>query len=393
MLASFFSALQARHQIVFFGVTAGVGAVLARLFYFFRLNSAEATAVFLYLTGHLFLAVSLLHGVWGLLGTPVPEAISTGVMALVVRWAAWAGYRSFRPAWWSAIRMAILPVVWVSAAVWGTANTVQYFAPSENPLPGAEKTAEIRTVGSRPLRALPFGDTTSIANFEGPAPGSSPERWNVSDMSSPAKHFQVRRESGNQLLEVAWPEPTSEDDRSIGGGRLWADSLQLRWNPRQAPYLAWRWKIFGEDPGSQRNHVHLNSATNASVNVGRGLVVMVSVDTVRFGMGFLRRTFRYVYSPSRSTDSLYVERAEFKNLPKVSEATFVLNSAGGVGVWQTVRRNIAADYRQAFGERVPSSVDHLGVIVDFDPPFDEAHPDTLRGGIDDLRVYTTPPRD
>lgn len=392
VFASFFNALQARHQVVFFALTAGFGAALARLFFFFRLNSAEASAVFLYLIGHLFLAGSLFETIQALLGTPASETISMGFMALVVGWAAWAGYRAFRPAWWSALRMGALPVVWALAALWITGNTAWYFAPSENPLPAAEEAAKTYAVGSQTVWVLPFDKATSIANFEGQEVGSPPAKWNVSDVSGSGRHFEVREARGNRYLDLSWTEPGSKEGPSGGGGRLFPDSLQFRWNPRRAPYLTWRWKISESSSPPQQEWVHVDSTSNASVNIGSGLVVKVSVDTVRFGMAPLRRTLRYVYSPTRRADSAYVERAEFQNLPEVSAATFVVGTPDSTATWQAVRRNVAADYRQAFGERVPNSVDFIDVMVDFDPPFTEARADTLQGAVDELRVYTTPPR-
>jgi hypothetical protein len=392
VFASFFNALQTRHQVVFFAVTAGFGAVLFRLFFFFRLNSAEATAVFLYLIGHLFLAGSLFETVRALLGNPASETISVGFMALVVGWAAWAGYRAFRPAWWSALRMGALPVVWALSALWITANTAWYFAPSENPLPAGTVAAETHAVGSQTVQALPFGEATSIADFEGREIGAPPGQWNVFDGPGSGRHVEVRGNRGNRYLDLSWTEPGSKEGQSGGGGRLFTDSLQFRWNPRRAPYLAWRWRVSAVGSFSQQHQVRLDSTSNASVNIGSGLVVKVSVDTVRFGMLPLRRTLRYVYSPARRADSVYVERAEFQNLPEVSAATFVIGAPDSTASWRAVRRNVAADYRQAFGEQVPRSVDFIDVIVDFDPPFNKASPDTLRGAVDDLRVYTTPPK-
>jgi hypothetical protein len=392
VFASFFNALQTRHQVVFFAVTAGFGAVLFRFFFFFRLNSAEATAVFLYLVGHLFLAGSLFEAVQALFGIPASETISMGFLVLVVGWAAWAGYRAFRPAWWSALRMGALPVVWALAALWITANTAWYFAPSEDPLPAGTVATETHAAGSQTVWVFPFGEATSIADFEGEEIGSPPEQWNVFELSGSGRHFEVRGSGGNQHLDVSWTEPGSKEGQSAGGGRLFTDSLQFRWNPREAPYLAWRWKISEVSSAPQQEWVRLDSTSNASVNVGSGLVVRVSVDTVRFGMLPLRRTLRYVYSPTRKADSVYVERAEFQNLPEVSAATFVIGAPDSTASWRAVRRNVAADYRQAFGEQVPRSVDFIDVIVDFDPPFNKASPDTLRGAVDDLRVYTTPPK-
>lgn len=171
-------------------------------------------------------------------------------------------------------------------------------------------------------------------NFDGDPVGQLPKGWETRG-NSRLPVYQVRADpDGNHYLSAK----SQGSDVQLG--------IQLEAPFEDSPVLSWRWRA-SELPrgGDERNSKTLDSAA--------------SVYAV-FGSRLFPRILKYVWSTSVPVGS------SFKHPNSGRMVLIVVNTgAGSLGRWQQVTRDLAADYRTAFGSARPNLI-AIGVKTDSD---------------------------
>ena len=171
-------------------------------------------------------------------------------------------------------------------------------------------------------------------NFDGDPVGQLPKGWETRG-NSRLPVYQVRADpDGNQYLSAK----SQGSDVQLG--------IQFEAPFADSPVLSWRWRA-SELPrgGDERNSKTFDSAA--------------SVYAV-FGPRLFPRILKYVWSTSVPVGS------SFKHPNSGRMVLIVVNTgAGSLGRWQQVTRDLAADYRTAFGSAPPNLI-AIGVKTDSD---------------------------
>ena len=201
-----------------------------------------------------------------------------------------------------------------------------------------------------------------IDDFEGYEVNAVPSTWRYvapSGREVPAVRalekdelFHVRREQGNQYLEVKTVNESIRFSRTKKG--------TLSWNVREYPILRWRWRAH-----------HLPEGANEREKNDAGGAIYVTFDTDWLGRP---KSIKYTYSSSLPIGTV----VDFGKLYVI-----VVDSEpeSGTGEWQTVRRNLMDDYRRIFGGRPPARPLSITIWSDSDTTGDRAKVD-----FDDIEV-------
>jgi hypothetical protein len=187
--------------------------------------------------------------------------------------------------------------------------------------------------------------------FESDVVGRIPKRWETRG-NSDRPVYQVKADpDGNHYLAA----DSRGSDVQLG--------IELEAEPRAQPLkmLSWRWRISSLPSGAdERKSKTLDSAA--------------SVYAV-FGSRLLPRILKYVWSTSVPAGH------SFKHPNSGRMVIIVVNTGpASLGQWQSVSRDLAADYRAAFGSSAPRLI-AIGVKTDSDSTGTSA-----RADYDDIRL-------
>ncbi|MBT8399035.1 MAG: DUF3047 domain-containing protein [Rhodothermia bacterium] len=107
------------------------------------------------------------------------------------------------------------------------------------------------------------------------------------------------------------------------------------WDLKSHPYLQWRWKAHELPPGAREDKKSLN-------DTGAAVYVIFSIEGV-----ILKRpqTIKYTYSSTLPVGTI----VDFGSL----KAIVASSGRDGIGSWRTIKRDVASDYRAAFGKEPP----------------------------------------
>ena len=123
----------------------------------------------------------------------------------------------------------------------------------------------------------------------------------------------------------------------------------VRFRPDQYPWLSWRWRIeqsvVGED-------LQRKEGSDASARI------YVYFDSK--GLPWQKRNLDFVWSDHLPLNTLF--SSAFASTSKI---LVVDGGAATVGKWRLIERNLAEDYRRAFGE-LPTRVIAVGIMTDTD---------------------------
>jgi Protein of unknown function (DUF3047) len=185
--------------------------------------------------------------------------------------------------------------------------------------------------------------------FDSDPVGGLPKGWETRGNSS-RPVYQIKAEAdGNHYLSAESPNTDVQAGVEIEGVA------------REFPILSWRWRVW-ELPrgGDERNSRTLDSAA--------------SVYAV-FGSRLFPRILKYVWSSSVPAGTSF-------NHPNSGRMVIIVvnSGSGSRGQWQTVSRDLAADYKRAFGSSPPNLI-AIGVKTDSDSTRTSATAD-----YDDIRV-------
>ena len=186
-------------------------------------------------------------------------------------------------------------------------------------------------------------------NFSTDSLGRLPQGWQArGDSSRPV--YQVKADpDGNRYLSG----DSQSNDVQLG--------VELKADDRGFLILSWRWRVW-ELPkgGDERRSQTLDSAA--------------SVYAV-FGSRLFPRILKYVWSTSVPAGRSFEHPSSGRMVIIV-----IQGGAGALGQWQSVSRDLAADYKAAFGSAPPNLIG-IGLKTDSDSTLTSA-----RADYDDIRL-------
>jgi len=186
-------------------------------------------------------------------------------------------------------------------------------------------------------------------NFSDSPIGGIPKGWETRGNSRHAVYRVQQDSDGNRYLAAQ----SFNDDVQLG--------VSVNVRPEQYPLLSWRWRVSVLPlAADERKSKTLDSAA--------------AVYAV-FGSQLLPRVLKYVWSTSAPTGSSFPH-------PSSGRMEIVVISSGSeaLGQWQSVSRDLSADYEKAFRSRPPNLI-AIGVKTDSDSTGTHAEAD-----YDDIRL-------
>src|SRR6185369_14275622 len=155
-------------------------------------------------------------------------------------------------------------------------------------------------------------------NFNDAPVGGLPPGWQARGDSA-ASVYQIKIDvDGSRYLAAR----SNGSDTQLG--------IQVSASPQELPIISWRWRV-------------LELPQNADERFLKTMDSAAAVYAV-FSPRLVPRIIKYVWSTSVPA------RTSFKHPKSGRMAIFVVSSGGqSLGQWQTVRRNLLEDYKQAFG--------------------------------------------
>ena len=200
-----------------------------------------------------------------------------------------------------------------------------------------------------------------IDDFETSEVGEIPLLWwsiqgkNVVPLSPKMKeegeYYSVESDGRGQFLRAG----TKSESLRI----VMPNNKGFQWNLESHPILSWRWRPNQLPPNAREDKVN---DTAGSIYV-------------TFGTDWLGRpkSLKYTYSTTLPVGTV------IKQGPLV--IVVVGSGPDGVGRWQSVRRDVAKDYREYFGRTAPSSPDFIAIWSDSDTTKSSSEMD-----FDDLKI-------
>ena len=159
------------------------------------------------------------------------------------------------------------------------------------------------------------------------------------------KEIEVKGKTRYALEELDGDYSLKADSR---GGHASILLAPMRVTPSADVWLSWRWRV--EQPVVAED-LHTRKGSDAAARV------YVYYDIK--GLPWQKRSVDYAWSSLLPTETVL-------SSPFSKESQLIVaNSDGTLGVWQTVRRNLRADYLRCFGEEPPDMV-AIGLMTDTD---------------------------
>ena len=172
--------------------------------------------------------------------------------------------------------------------------------------------------------------------FHEPFNGIDPAHWREIEASGRTT-YTVENLDGLRALKA----------HATGGASILLATF--RFDPKQYPWVSWRWRIDQAVVGEDLAH---KPGSDASARI------YVYFDTT--GLPWQKRSLDYIWSTSQPADTLLTS-------PYSKNSKMLIVEFGGdrTGRWTTVSRNVRDDYRRCFGEDAPDVV-AIGVMTDSD---------------------------
>jgi hypothetical protein len=209
-------------------------------------------------------------------------------------------------------------------------------------------------------RELPLeqGDVVEVARFSRNPPGAVALPW---------EPYAVLRGNVPTEYRVAEVDGTTavEAEGREGGSGL---QRKIHVDPRRQPWLEWRWRVPAPRPGerplratSRKSPVmRLSLAFHGDTATldfdDRAKLRLANVLTVH---GLPYASLVYIWQPGIPVETVYPS-------PHTQRVRYlvVTNAERATGEWVSVRRNVAEDYRRAFGEE-PGDIVSFGLMTDY----------------------------
>lgn len=205
------------------------------------------------------------------------------------------------------------------------------------------------------IKRLSNGDII-LDDFQSDTVGHLPYNWYDRDGNQKTQFFtpeerqeykySIRQEGSNKYLHYA----------GTMARHLNFPLVKKKWiNLRKTPILSWRWRVYKVPKGGNENDKSLNDSA-AGVYVVYGFV----------GLFKIPKSIKYAWSATLPVGTILSKNFNEQKI-------IILNSGmKNSGKWITVRRNIAQDYRNLFGEQPPNRPIAILVLSDGDSTGNEA---------------------
>lgn len=218
------------------------------------------------------------------------------------------------------------------------------------------------------LHTIPLAQPTAFSTLH---PGGSLAPWAPVGIAIGKRHtlYELVDDAGATVLHA------------IADNAASALAHPLRVEPRDAPVIAWRWKIAGllADADSRRASredaparivLEFDGDTRKLPLVERGIY---GVARRVAGRDLPYATLMYIWSNRERVGTVIPN-------PRTRRIEMIVASSGaeGVGAWQSLVRNVRADFVRAFGEE-PGTLTAIGVLTDSDNT--DAHAEAWYGDI------------
>lgn len=210
-----------------------------------------------------------------------------------------------------------------------------------------------------PLVLLAFAPRTDfiVAAFSGMEPGGTITGWETLSLGdAPPTQYSLVTEGESVVVKA-------EADDSASGliRRVEAD-------PAEYPVMTWRWKVDGVIPGGD---VRRKRGDDYPARIY--VTFDYDPDDLSFGDRLKYRALRalgYDDIPVRALNYIWANKPDETEIVPNAYTDWVqmvpvASGDAGVGEWQTVRRNLLDDYREAFGEE-PPAISGIAIMTDAD---------------------------
>jgi len=181
--------------------------------------------------------------------------------------------------------------------------------------------------------------------------------------SKPRTRYQLERRDGTVALQALADQSASGKVRRI------------RIDPSSHSTVEWRWRVNALIPGADKRRASGEDSPARLILSFHGDPTKLDFETrtqLRFAKALSGRampyaTLMYVWSNTHPVGTVLEN-------PHISRVKMIVveSGAAGLGQWRSYRRNVLADYRQAFGEE-PWDLVAVGMMTDTDNTGQSAH--------------------
>ena len=189
----------------------------------------------------------------------------------------------------------------------------------------------------------PAADCVVVDDFSRGKAGEFPIDW------------KPRKDAGRPVYAVAEEGPL-RFLRAVSKGIGIQAGRQREWDPREYPFLAWRWRPVQFPPGSDERQAKTNDSAVAVYAVFPHSPVSV-------------KSLKYVWSRVAPVGPAPDSSG---GLTKVQ---ILRSGAEGLGEWHEARVNVLEDYKRRFGESEVPKAAGISVLTDADDTKSEAKGD------------------
>lgn len=206
--------------------------------------------------------------------------------------------------------------------------------------------------------AAEIRDAASIPAFSAGRPGPPPAPWETVKVNENKKltAYELVEQEGKVVLHA------------VADGSASALGVPTHLDVARTPMLTWRWKVAGLIPGA--DHAVASKEDSPArlmltFDGDRDTLALVDRTTIGlvskvYGRDLPYATLMYVWSNDRPIGTV-IANPHTKRIRML----VVSSGKGGVGAWQSLRRNLREDYRKAFGED-PGPLTSIAVFTDSD---------------------------
>lgn len=201
-------------------------------------------------------------------------------------------------------------------------------------------------------------DAALIPTFSAARPGSPPTPWEVVKVNEKKKltAYDLVEDDGKVVLHA------------VSDGSASALGVPTRIDVAKTPMIAWRWKVAGLIHGADHGVASKEDAPARlmlTFDGDKGKLPLTDRTTIGlvskvYGRDLPYATLMYVWSNDAPVGTVIAN-------PHTKRIRMLVASSGkgGVGAWQSVRRNLREDYRKAFGEE-PGPLTSIAAFTDTD---------------------------
>lgn len=204
-------------------------------------------------------------------------------------------------------------------------------------------------------RSAEAGDVVEVARFSGMAADAPLEPWQPWFMrrGNAPTDYRVVQIDGAAVLQA---------DAREGGSGL---ARLIRIDPQRHPWLEWRWRVVAERGANLKATSGKSPLARLSVAFHGDVGKLDFEDRTKLRMAMLLTPNGLPYASLLYVWMLSVPAETVIRSPYTDRVRMIVVESGArrIGQWVSVRRNVLADFRRAFGEEAGEIVG-VGVMTD-----------------------------